>query len=554
MAKEAKMKLTQRKSTRIWLAVLASVSLLLALSATDIYKEISDSYKLYNSVYRQILLNYADPIDAVALTETSIRNMTGELDPYTVYMDEEEKEPLDILTKGEYGGVGLRIGMRDDTLTVISPIDGSPGKRANILPGDQILKVDTTSTIGLNINQSTRMIRGPVGTKVELLIRRPGFGEAKKYTLERAKIPVNDVYYADYIQDGIGYIKLAEFSKGASAEVRQAIENLKKNGQLKALMLDLRGNPGGLLEEALAVAELFTEPGDTLLQTRGRAENTNHVFIASRRPILDKSVKIAVLIDGGSASASEIVSGIIQDLDRGIVVGSPSFGKGLVQTLFRIDPKHSVKITTAKYYIPSGRLIQKPNYIKNPKVIAGNVSQDSIFYSRNHRPLKSKGGITPDVNVKNDIQPEYVTDLWRQNQFYSFAVKYKTENKMIPQAVDDQIVDDFQDYLASSGFQYSEKSEKKVRDIEKLITEDERLKNVQIDLRPLYAAFDSLKRKEFDTNRQLIRRSIESQFALLDGGIAGQVKADLKYDKVITEALKSLQDDQDYITTLGYAY
>jgi len=254
MAKEAKMKLTQRKSTRIWLAVLASVSLLLALSATDIYKEISDSYKLYNSVYRQILLNYADPIDAVALTETSIRNMTGELDPYTVYMDEEEKEPLDILTKGEYGGVGLRIGMRDDTLTVISPIDGSPGKRANILPGDQILKVDTTSTIGLNINQSTRMIRGPVGTKVELLIRRPGFGEAKKYTLERAKIPVNDVYYADYIQDGIGYIKLAEFSKGASAEVRQAIENLKKNGQLKALMLDLRGHPGGLLEEALAVA------------------------------------------------------------------------------------------------------------------------------------------------------------------------------------------------------------------------------------------------------------------------------------------------------------
>ncbi|MCK9483323.1 MAG: S41 family peptidase [Candidatus Marinimicrobia bacterium] len=547
------MKFNCRKSTRIWIAILVSVTFLLAFSTTDIYKEISDSYKLYNAVYRQILLNYADPIDASALTESNIRNMTANLDPYTVYMTEEEKEPLEILSKGEYGGVGLRISMRNDTLTVISPIDGSPGKKANILPGDQILKVDTVTTVGLDLNKSTRLIRGNVGTKVELLIRRPGISEDKVYILERAKISVNDISYTDYLKDGIGYIRLAEFSKGATAEIRQAIDNLKKRGKLESLVLDLRSNPGGLLEEALGVAELFTQPGDTLLLTRGRNENANRIYTSSRRPLLDESVKIAVLINGGSASASEIVAGIIQDLDRGVVVGSPSFGKGLVQTLFRVDKEHSVKITTAKYYIPSGRLIQKPNFIKNPKLIVSEAPQDSIFFSRNNRLLKSKGGITPDVVVEPESQSEYITDLWRQNQFYSFAVKYKTEHRELPRAIDDTVLDNFKSFLDKSGFQFTDKTEKSIRETEKLISEDKRLKNVQVDLQPVYAIFDSLKEVEFEANRLMIQRAIESQFAMLEGGLTGQIKADLKYDKVIAETIKSLDNDAEYKTTLGYA-
>ncbi len=547
------MNFAQKKPTRIWLVILVSVSLVVAFSATDIYQEISDSYQLYNSVYRQIILNYADRLDAKALTESTIRSMTRDLDPYTVLMTEEEKEPLDILTKGEYGGVGLRISMRNDTLTVISPIDGSPGKRANILPGDQILKVDTTFTTGLDLDKSTRLIRGPVGTKVNLLIRRPGIGEEKLYTLERSKIPVNDVYFTDFLREGIGYIKLAEFSKDASSEVRQAIENLKRRGNLTGLILDLRGNPGGLLDEALAVAELFTEPGDTLLLTRGRNQHSNHVFTANRKPVLDKSVRIAVLIDGGSASASEIVSGIVQDLDRGIVVGTPSFGKGLVQTVFRVSKQHSVKITTAKYYIPSGRLIQKPGYIKNPKLIADEAPQDSIFFSRNHRLMKSKGGITPDILVKNADQSEFVTDLWRQNQFYTFAVKYKTENRRIPNEIDDEILAVFSNYITQSGFKFVTKNEQKIREMEKTIAADDRLKAVPLNLQPVYAVFDSLRSLEFNANRQPIRRAIESQFAMLDGGIAGQVKADLKYDEVISTATQLLSDVAEYRTTLGYA-
>ncbi|MFH1213525.1 MAG: S41 family peptidase [Candidatus Neomarinimicrobiota bacterium] len=547
------MKFIRRNSAKILIVTLLSFTVLLAFTTTDIYKEISDSFKLYNAVYRQILLNYADPIDANALADVNIRNMTRELDPYTVFMTEEEKEPLDILSKGEYGGVGLRISMRSDTLTVISPIDGSPGKKADILPGDQILKVDTTSTIGLDINKSTRMIRGDIGSKVTLLIRRPGTSQDKVYELVRAKIPVNDVYYTDYMSEGVGYIRLAEFSKGATAEVRQAIENLERRGQLESLILDLRGNPGGLLEEALGTAELFTNPGDTLLITRGRNDNANRVFTASKRPMLDESVRIAVLIDGGSASASEIVAGIVQDLDRGIVVGTPSFGKGLVQTVFRIDREHSIKITTAKYYIPSGRLIQKPDYIKNPKLITSEILQDSLFHSQNNRLLKSKGGITPDVEVKNENRSEYVSDLWRQNQFYSFAVKYKTEQRQIPVSVNDMIIDKFKNYINHSGFQFSEKKEKNIRDLEKSLVEDVRLKGVKIDLQPVYAVFDSLKNEEFRQNRQLIKQGLESQFALLDRGLTGQAKADLQYDKVVAEAIKLVRNEDGYKTTLGFA-
>lgn len=546
------MKLNSKKSTRIWIAVLASVTFLLAFSTSDVYKEVADSFKLYNAVYRQILLNYADPIDASALTESNIRNMTGDLDPYTVYMTEEEEEPLEILSKGEYGGVGLRISMRNDTLTVISPIDGSPGKNANIMPGDQILRIDTTSTTGLDLNKSTRLIRGNIGTKVQLLIRRPGISENKVYTLERAKIKVNDVSYTDYLKGGIGYIRLAEFSKGATAEVRQAIGELKKNDNLESLILDLRGNPGGLLEEALGIAELFTQLGDTLLLTRGQNENANRVYLSTRQPLLDESVKIAVLIDGGSASASEIVAGIIQDLDRGIVVGAPSFGKGLVQTLFRVDREHSIKITTAKYYIPSGRLIQKPDYIKNPKLIASEMPQDSIFYSHNHRMLRSKGGITPDILVKAETQSEYVTDLWRENQFYTFAIQYKSELNAIP-VVDDIVIDNFKSYLEQSGFKYIDKNEKNVHDLEEIIVQDERLKKIQINLQPVYEVFDSLKEVEFETNRSMIRQALESQFALLKDGLTGQIRVGLKYDKVIDETIESLDNDMAYKTTLGYA-
>lgn len=546
------MPMNKSKKWFVILAVIFSCSLLWALTGTDIYKEISEAVRLYNEVFRQLLVNYVDELDTKELTETTVRDMLRELDPYTVFMTEEEKEPLDVLSKGAYGGVGLRISIRNDTLTVISAIEGTPGMRANILPGDQILKVDTVFTKGLDVEKAARLIRGAIGSKVDLLIRRPGFGEPKVYTLEREKIQVHAVTYSAQLKPGLGYIKLAEFSKGATAEIKSAIENLNQQNQLKSLILDLRSNPGGLLEEALSIAELFTNPGDTLLFTRGRNPSANRVFIAQKKPFVRPEVKLVVLIDGGSASASEIVAGIIQDLDRGLVIGSPSFGKGLVQTIFRINAERSLKITTAKYYIPSGRLIQKSDYLKNPKVVRQGFAGDTLFFSRNHRPLKGAGGIVPDVKVAPNTMPEYVTELWRQNMFFTFAMKYRSQFNQIPKEVDDQIIQQFREYLDNVGFHYYEKKEKDLKNLEKQLQSDSRFANRTALLQQFYAVFDSTRQAEFDANRQFIIQGLSSEFATLQNGLAGRTAADLKYDPVVAAAIAQLQDEVSYRTTLGY--
>ncbi|MCK4446223.1 MAG: S41 family peptidase, partial [Candidatus Marinimicrobia bacterium] len=463
------MKFYKKWKFRLALATLLSFTLVLALSNRDIYKEISKSIRLYNEVYKQIYTNYVDPIKVEEFTEISIKNMVKELDPYTVFLTAEEREPLDMLTKGEYGGIGLRISTRMDTLTVISPMEGSPAKRAGIFPGDQILKVDSISTIGLSLNKTAKMIRGKVRTKVKLTIRRPGIPGECVYALTREKIKVVDVTYSGLLQDDVGYIRLSGFSKGASDEVRQAITKLSKDGSnLKALILDMRGNPGGLLTEALKVSEIFTQIGDTLLFTRGRTPASNKVFIANQKPFLNPNVKVAVLIDRGSASASEIVSGIIQDLDRGIVLGRPSFGKGLVQTVFRLDKIHSIKITTAKYYIPSGRLIQKPDYLNEPDLVESNIPEDSIFYSHNGRKLKGGGGINPDIEVSQSEMTTLVRELWRQNMFYTFAIIYKSDHPGISEniEIDDKIVDKFRKYLIDTDFHYNMENEKELRNLE----------------------------------------------------------------------------------------
>lgn len=547
----------RNKRRNILIGILLGATILFAVGNTDIYKEISNSVRLYNEVYRQLFTNYVDPIKTREFTENSIRQMVKELDPYTVFLTEDEKEPLETLTKGEYGGVGLRISMRKDTLTVIAPMDGSPASRANILPGDQILKVDSVSTIGVELDKSAKMIRGKIGSTVTLTIRRPGISGINEYTLTRENINVTDVSYSGMLEDHIAYIRLSGFSKGASQEVRDAIRALQKEDRrMKGLILDLRGNPGGLLTEALAVSELFTNVGDTLLLTKGRTSMANKVFIASEKPALPDDVKLAVLINQGSASASEIVAGVMQDLDRGIVLGAPSFGKGLVQTVFRLDRDHSMKITTAKYYIPSGRLIQKPDYLNNPELVEQNISGDTIFFSRNRRVLKGGGGIAPDIGIKGEPLTDFSRELWRQNMFYSYAIHYKSVHDEIPTpvVVDEKIVEDFRKYLESGEFTYNHKYEKRLKDLEKELLKDEYFENIRNPFQSIYAIYDSVKAGEFDQNLDQIRRGLASELSTLAGGLSERIKNDLNSDPVVEKAVELLLDKTVYQMTLGYAH
>ena len=533
------------------------IAIIMAFAGTNVYKDISNSMRIYNEVFRQLFTNYVDPIKIDEFTEATVHQMMQELDPYTVFMNEEEQEPLETLTKGSYGGVGLRISMRADTLTVIAPMEGSPAYRANILPGDQILKVDSVSTIGMEIDKAARQIRGEVGTKVVLTIHRPGLAGLIEYTLTRENISIKDVSYSGLLSNDVGYIRLSGFSKGASTEVKQAIAKLlDEDSQLQALILDLRGNPGGLLTEALAVSELFTDVGDTLLLTRGRTPAANKVFIARVKPYLSADIKLAVLINQGSASASEIVAGVIQDLDRGIVIGSGSFGKGLVQTVFKIDDRHSVKITTAKYFMPSGRLIQKPDYLNNPELVDQSALSDTLFYSKNQRKLQGGGGITPDITVETEKLSDYARELWRQNMFYAYAIKYKSEHGQIPLpiVIDEKVLEDFQAFLERDYFLYYLKNEKQLRDLEKELLQDEHFKDLKNPFQTFYTIFDSLKTSDFDQNQTQIKRGLRSELSTLAGGLAERVKADLDDDPVVLKAVSVLQDKIAYNTTLGYAF
>jgi carboxyl-terminal processing protease len=547
------MRFYQTRYFKAFLVLLLSFTLVLALTSKDIYKDISQSLRLYNDVYKQVIANYVDQIKVGQFTEVGIKEMLKELDPYTTFLVEEEKESLEMMTKGEYGGVGLRISMRSDTLTVVSPIEGSPAKRAGILPGDQIIKIDSISTIGMDLDEAAKMIRGKVGTKVELTIHRSGIAEESVYILVRDQIKVQDVTYSGIIDDGIGYIKLSGFSSGAEEEISEAISKLEQVGDFNSLVLDLRGNSGGLLDEALKISEAFTEPGDTILVTKGRVSNANRVFVSRKKPIISKDMKLVVLIDRGSASASEIVSGVIQDLDRGVVIGTQSFGKGLVQTVYRLDQDHSVKVTTAKYYLPSGRLIQKPDYLKNPELVELDIPEDTIFYSQSRRKLKGGGGIIPDIEVGQPVMSPYIAELWRQNMFYTFVVKYKNENPDITTdiKIDDEVLEEFRNYLNQNHFEYYTKSEKTLRKLEKEMRDKEEYKPLLDEFEKFYTVFDSLKMSEFDSNIDLIKIGIASEIATLLEGLKGRTKVTLKDDPVVQKAIAVLKDDVSYNLTLS---
>ncbi len=549
------MKYSISKKKQIFLILILMFTIVFAVGQKDYYKDISKSLGLYNNVYKQLFYHYADQLKAEEFTDACIKSMVKELDPYTVFLVKEEKAPIEMLSKGEYSGIGLRISLRQDTLTAISPMADSPAKKAGIMPGDQILKIDSVSTIGMKTNDAAKIIRGKKGTLVDLTIRRPGIPGSSVYNLKRDKIEIHDISYSGMLENGVGYIKTSGFSKGLSDDLKKVIKKFNQDDNFKSLIFDLRENPGGLLHEALEVAELFTEPGDTLLITKGRTKRSNQVYIAQKKPLLDSKIKVAVLIDRGSASASEIVSGVIQDLDRGVILGSTSFGKGLVQTVLQLDKNHSLKITNAKYYIPSGRLIQKPDYIKNPDLVNNLDSDDSLFFSRNGRMLKGGGGIVPDIKVKSEKTSDYIRQLLRQNKLFSFARNYKLTHQDLPEnfEISDEILTNFKKFLAENNFTYNLEKEKKLRNLEKDLMKDEEFKNLEGAFSGFYDIFKKNKAEIFRQNEDQIKLGLKLELATLSGGLSKRIEVSLEDDVVIEKAIEVLNNQDEYTVALSVA-
>lgn len=434
---------------------------ILASAATRSKKsDIARNLDIFNSIYKELQTFYVDSIDAEKSINTAIAAMLNDIDPYTEYIPAKEQEQFRTMTTGEYAGIGSMIQQTPEGVIISEPYEGSPAHLAGLLPGDLIVMIDNDSVKGWTSSQVSERLKGTNGSMLRVTVDRPYVTDSiLSFDIKRAKIQIPSVPYSGMLRDGVGYIVLNTFSEKSYPEVREALEKLIKDGA-KGIVLDLRGNGGGLVESAVQILGLFLPKGTTVLNTRGKGVLNEKVYKTSVQPV-DTKIPLAVLIDGASASAAEIVTGAIQDLDRGVVIGNRSFGKGLVQSTRQIPYDGLLKVTIAKYYIPSGRLIQAIDYShRNPDGSVARIpdSLTSVFHTAGGREVRDGGGITPDVTIDLPDVNRLTYNVVRDNWAFDFANRYAAAHPSIPAPEDfvvtDTIYEEFKKSIDPSRFNY----------------------------------------------------------------------------------------------------
>jgi carboxyl-terminal processing protease len=424
---------------------------------------------LFNDSLAKIEGAYVEDVDSKDLMYGAIRGMLSTLDPYSVFFDEDMFRDFQVTTEGEFGGLGIQITVRDGVLTVVSPIEGTPAYDLGIRSGDRIVEIEGESTRGITSDEAVKKLRGEPGTKVNITIRREGVPEPLDYTVTRDIIRIDSVPYAFMMDDGVGYVRVARFSRTTAEELDERLSVLEEEG-MRGLILDLRSNPGGLLSQAVDVSDIFLDTGELIVSTKGRLKEQNQEFHARTPARYEREFPIIVLINGGSASASEILAGALQDWDRGVVVGTTSFGKGSVQTLMRLRPLTmdcAMKLTTAKWYIASGRAIEKPErWTSEGEVDTTAVAERPEYRTESGRVVYGGGGVTPDIVIEPTARPDLVVDLERREEFFEFAIEYAATHQVDAEdfRVDDAVWSAFEDFLTQDGFEFSESDLEAVRD------------------------------------------------------------------------------------------
>jgi len=442
----------------------------------DVYHDL----EIFTKILEKVSQNYVDEVDTHQLMKKAIEGMLSELDPHSQYLDGLEYEDLMVSTKGEFGGLGILISFRDNFPTVMSPIDDTPAARAGIRSGDQIVEIEGEVTEGWNVDKAVGKLRGEPGTRVSFKLLHPGEETPVDYVLVREVINVASVPYHGMLKDGVGYLRVSNFAKKTQQEMQEAIGDLEKQG-MRTLVIDMRGNPGGLLQTATEVSELFLDKDKLVVYTKGRLANSNRKYYSANRAV-HKGYPVVVMINEGSASASEIFAGAMQDWDAGLVVGQTSFGKGTVQTVFNLTETEAVKLTTAKYYTPSGRSIHKDEREKKPEpdVIAmadgegediapeekldaptseirevKEAAEKPIFYTSSGRTVYGGGGITPDIEYTPREYTDLLRRLEREGLAFSFAVEWLKDHKITENfKASDAVLADFYKFIAARKFEY----------------------------------------------------------------------------------------------------
>lgn len=524
-------------------------------------KSIYSYIKLLDNVAFYINQKYVDSIDVKEMTYSGIRGMIETLDPFSTLQDVKAHDRLMEMTEGKYEGLGMTIAKRGDFITIISPIEGTPAYRMGLRAGDQVIQIDDESTEGMSTEDASRLMRGERGTTVVLTIKREGVNEPLEYEVERALIELTSVPYHGVMNGGIGYVRLSKFSKESGKELREAVEDLK-NENVKGMILDLRNNGGGLLDQAVETANLFLERDKLIVYTQGRSE-VKREFHATREPVFTDG-PLVVLVNEGTASASEIVSGAIQDWDRGVIIGNTTFGKGMVQQIFGMSNDTYLKLTIAKYYVPSGRCIQKPETAKRRKPGAPvQVEEDEpdslvevekeVFYTNGGRKVYGGGGIVPDIEIKRpDLMPIEL-NLERQSMFFNFAVSYLAKHPDVPRdfEVDDQILEEFGSFLKEKDFTYKSTIELDLEPLKEQIEEQEKSEMFAGAVEGLEQLVEEEKADDFDESIDYIKRSLKRDMLNnLYGQKAYYEEVLLKTDPYIQKAYEILTDESEYLGML----
>jgi carboxyl-terminal processing protease len=494
----------------IYLSFIALIGLS-AFKAED-YFEISKNLDIFAEVYKEVNTTYVDEVQPGELIRAAIDGMLKSLDPYTNFYSEAQAEDYRYQTTGTYAGIGSTIRTIGDYVYIDSPVDDFPAFKAGLLPGDKIVAVDGVGMKGKTASDVTDYLKGKAGTTFSIKIDRLGEGELTK-SITRETIKIKNVPYYGIIEDNIGYMQLTRFTPDAGKEVRDAVIALKAQGAT-SLVLDLRNNGGGLLHEAINIVNVFVPRGETIVITKGKFQEDNRTYKTLNSPV-DTEIPLVVLINDGSASASEIVSGGLQDLDRAVLIGQNSFGKGLVQTTKRLTYNTSMKITTAKYYIPSGRLIQRLDYGNkvNGKAVAVADSIKKEFKTRSGRNVVDGEGIQPDLNIEEYTYSKLAISLIRNDLFFQFANEYRSKNPQIPEPkiydVSNETFEDFKSFLQDKEYEYTTNTEKDLENLIDQAKDDKYYELLKGELTSLKTALESTKKADLDNNKQELKELLE---------------------------------------------
>ena len=543
------MKYTLKK--KIVLPVLAVVVLFTGTAFKSDFFEIAKQIEIFTTLFKELNMNYVDETNPGELMDSAIKNMLKELDPYTVFMNEQDVEAARINNTGDYTGIGASIKTLKDKLVVIEPYKDYPADKAGLKAGDEIIKVDNILVSDFKQN-SGDLLKGAQGSEVTVVFKRQGETQTAKITREEVEISAVPLY--KLLDNNIGYVALSKFTSKAAFETSNAINELKADGADK-LILDLRGNPGGLLNEAIKIVNFFVPKGQLVVTTKSKVDKYNQTYFTKKEP-LDLEIPLVILIDENSASASEIVSGALQDLDRAVVVGNRSFGKGLVQRPKKLTYGTQLKVTISRYYTPSGRCIQALDYWnRDEEGNAVRTKQENIteFKTKNGRSVFDGGGVQPDVELLNLKQTNVTKNILKDDLIFNYATNYFYNNSVADYngfKLSDVDFNNFKSYLKSNNFSYKTKTEGALEKAMKIASEEELLGNLSNSYSNLTNELNAIKNKAIDSNKDQILMLLENEIVKRYFYREGMYEYVLKNNDVVNKAKEILSEKQKYLSYL----